>query len=159
MASHPWVVPAPNHTDEPCPAPDLGGALGELVRLVVPAHATAPGAYALVGMAALCAATTPAPLMAAVLVFELSGDYAIVLPLLVATGAATLVSCRIRPSSVYKDELARRGIAREMTRQGRELRGRPGRAHPPRRVLLGRDRELDARPEARARRRLRPLAR
>jgi CIC family chloride channel protein len=48
-----------------------------------------PGSYALVGMAAVTAATTHAPMMAAVLVFELSGDYAIVLPLLLATTLAT----------------------------------------------------------------------
>jgi len=72
-------------------------------------------------MAAVCAATTHAPLMAAVLVFELSGDYSIVLPLLVATGAATLVSRRIRRSSIYMDELARRGIGWRMTWSGREV--------------------------------------
>jgi CIC family chloride channel protein len=104
----------------------LGGALGDALRLALPAQANAPGACALVGMAALCAATTHAPLMAAVLVFELSGDYSIVVPLLLATGTATLVSRRIRATSVYMDELERRGIAWEMTWAGRELRDRRG---------------------------------
>ena len=45
---------------------------------------------------------------------------------MVATAAATLVSRRIRPGSVYMDELARRGLAWEMTWQGREVRGRSG---------------------------------
>jgi len=96
----------------------LGGVFGDLLSR---SHANAQGAYALVGMAAVCAATTHAPLMAAVLVFELSGDYSIVLPLLVATGAATLVSRRIRRSSIYMDELARRGIGWRMTWSGREV--------------------------------------
>jgi CIC family chloride channel protein len=99
----------------------LGGLAGDLVAFVSPGHAHAPGAFALVGMAAVCAATTHAPLMAAVLVFELSGDYSIVLPLLLATGAATAVARRIRPTSIYMDELQRRGVAWRMTWSGREV--------------------------------------
>lgn len=100
----------------------LGGTFGELLARVAPTGIGAPGAYALVGMAALCAATTHAPLMAAVLVFELSGDYSVVLPLLIATGIATVVSRRARPMSVYMDELARRGIGWDMTWNGRQIR-------------------------------------
>ena len=90
----------------------LGGAFGFLfgALLVRVGLADAPGGYALVGMAAAIAATTHAPLMAAVLAFELSGDYAIVLPLVVATAAATLVSRRLGPDSVYTSELRRRGV-------------------------------------------------
>ena len=80
-----------------------------------------PGAYALVGMAAVSAATTHAPLMAAVMVFELSGDYAIVLPLLVATALATAVSRRLRRDSIYAAELRRRGVAWEITLEGRRM--------------------------------------
>jgi hypothetical protein len=73
--------------------------------------ASAPaGAYALVGMAALCAATTHAPLMAAVMVFELSGDYGLALPLLAAAMIATAVARRIRRDSLYTEELRRRGV-------------------------------------------------
>jgi CIC family chloride channel protein len=79
------------------------------------------GGYALVGMAALTAATTHAPVLGAVMVFELSGDYAIVLPLLIATATATVVSRWIRPSSIYMEELKRRGTAWEMTIEGRRM--------------------------------------
>ena len=90
----------------------LGGAVGFLfgTLLVRAGLADGPGGYALVGMAAAIAATTHAPLMAAVLAFELSGDYAIVLPLVIATAAATLVSRRLGPDSVYTSELRRRGV-------------------------------------------------
>lgn len=97
----------------------LGAALGGLVgraALALPAvfgATVVPGGYALVGMAALTAATTHAPVMACVLVFELSGDYAIVLPLLLATAVATWVARQLRPASVYTDELLRRGVAWE----------------------------------------------
>jgi CIC family chloride channel protein len=73
-------------------------------------------------MAALCAATTHAPLMAAVLVFELTGDYSIVVPLLVATASATIVARRLKPTSIYMDEVERRGGGWEMTWAGRKMR-------------------------------------
>jgi CIC family chloride channel protein len=79
------------------------------------------GGYALVGMAAAIAASTHAPLMAAVLVFELSGDYAIALPLVLATAVATLVSRRMRRESIYAAELKQRGIAWELTLDGRRV--------------------------------------
>jgi CIC family chloride channel protein len=82
-----------------------------LAALAGPAALGGPGAYALVGMAAMIAATTHAPLMAAVLVFELSGDYAIVLPLLIATSIATLSSTAMRAESIYDAE-ARRASTR-----------------------------------------------
>ncbi|HTE53981.1 MAG TPA: chloride channel protein [Kofleriaceae bacterium] len=69
-----------------------------------------PAAYALVGMAAICAATTHAPLMAAVFVFELSGDYGLALPLLAAAVVATAVARRLRRDSLYTGELRRRGV-------------------------------------------------
>ncbi len=103
----------------------LGGALGLLcghaLSGVFGAHAAA-GSYALVGMAAMIAATTHAPLMAAVLVFELSGDYGIVLPLTVATAIATLLSRRMRRESIYTAELHRRGVSWELTLAGRRVR-------------------------------------
>ena len=64
-----------------------------------------PGSYALVGMAATTAASIHAPMTAAVLVFELSGDYPIVLPLLLATIVATSISRGLGSESVYEAEL------------------------------------------------------
>jgi CIC family chloride channel protein len=68
------------------------------------------GGYALAGMAAMIASTTHAPLMAATLGFELSGDYSLVIPLVAGTSLAALLSRRLRPDSVYTEELRRRGI-------------------------------------------------
>ena len=88
----------------------LGGVVGHLVVRFGPTGGTgAIAAYALVGMAAVVAATTHAPLMATVLVFELSGDYAIVLPLLTACAIATVLSRRVHRESIYTEELRRRG--------------------------------------------------
>lgn len=88
----------------------LGGLFGHDMRLLFDHGIGSSGAYALIGMAALTAATTHAPLMAATLVFELSGDYSIVLPLLLATSLSAAIASRIKEDSIYTEELARRGI-------------------------------------------------
>lgn len=89
----------------------LGALFGAGAQALFPSHVAPPSAYALVGLAGLCAATTHAPLMAAVLGFELSGDYAIVLPLMLVCTCASWVSERLHPASLYEAELARRGLA------------------------------------------------
>ena len=90
----------------------LGGLIGSAVPHVLAARASTAvaGGYALAGMAAMIAATTHAPLMAAALGFELSGDYSIVIPLLAATSLAALLSRQLRIDSVYTEELRLRGI-------------------------------------------------
>jgi CIC family chloride channel protein len=102
----------------------VGGAVGFLYASALAslgAQIGPPGGYALVGMAAATAATTHAPLMAAVMVFELSGDYAIVLPLVLATALATLASRKLRRDSIYTAELRQRGVGWEVTMEGRRV--------------------------------------
>ena len=80
------------------------------------------GSYALVGMAAATAASIHAPLTAAIMVFELSGDYLIVLPLILATVVATAASKALGAESVYEAELRKRGLGWEMTLEGRQVK-------------------------------------
>lgn len=101
----------------------LGGGLGFLYAAALSqtgVSVAAAGGYALVGMAAATAASTHAPMMAAVMAFELSGDYAIALPLLLSTAIATFVSRRLRKDSVYTAELRQRGVAWQLTLDGRK---------------------------------------
>lgn len=70
------------------------------MRALSPPLVISDGSYALVGMAAITVASIQAPLTAAVLVFELSGDCPIVLPLLLATVMATGLSRWLRQVSV-----------------------------------------------------------
>lgn len=103
----------------------IGGCTGYLFGAGLDAAGFAvspPGGYALVGMAAVVAATTHAPLMAAVLAFEVSGDYAVVLPLVLATALATGLARRLDRDSVYTAELRERGVTWELTMAGREVR-------------------------------------
>jgi CIC family chloride channel protein len=82
---------------------------------------SAPPSYALVGLAAAMAATTHAPLTGAVLACELSGDYALLLPLLVATAPAAALARRLYVDSVYTAELTRRGLRWRLTLDGRRV--------------------------------------
>ena len=88
----------------------LGGAYGQALNHLLP-HQTAPaGAYALVGMAAVFAAAARAPITAVLIVFELTGDYRIILPLMCATVVATTLSSILSRETIYSLKLTRRGI-------------------------------------------------
>lgn len=103
----------------------VGAALGigwsEAVALLGIA-APNPGGYALIGMAATTAASIHAPLTAAVMTFELSGDYPLALPLLLATAVATALSRLCGSESIYEAELRKRGLGWDLTLEGRRLR-------------------------------------
>jgi CIC family chloride channel protein len=86
-----------------------GGALGGALSLIFPGLALAPEAYALVGMGAVVAAATAAPITGILIVFEMTNDYAIVLPLMLATVIAYAVARRIEPDSLYSGWLRRKG--------------------------------------------------
>jgi CIC family chloride channel protein len=101
----------------------VGAALGAgWPEIASPGAVPNAGSYALVGMAAATAASIHAPLTAAIMVFELSGDYLIVLPLILATVVATAVSKALGGESVYDTELRKRGLGWEMTLEGRQLK-------------------------------------
>ena len=85
----------------------IGGAgLGELF----PGQVGSGGSYALVTMGAMVAATTRAPITAIIIIFELTNNYTIILPLMIACILATLVAGQIVKPSIYHAKLLRRGI-------------------------------------------------
>ncbi|MFQ6002744.1 MAG: chloride channel protein [Candidatus Zixiibacteriota bacterium] len=88
----------------------LGGFFGSLVHLAFPEVTATPGAYALVGMSAVVAGTTHAPITAMLIIFEMTGDYRIILPLMLSSVLSTLLSHRLSRESVYTMKLVRRGI-------------------------------------------------
>ena len=111
----------------------VGAAVGtvwaHLIGLVASTHVNI-GSYALVGMAAVTAGSIHAPLTATVMVFELSGDYLIVLPLILATVISTYMSKAIGSESVYEAELRRRGLGWDLTLEGRLLKNGRAAADP-----------------------------
>jgi chloride channel protein, CIC family len=103
----------------------LGACTGALYAGVLHAglggQIAAPAAYVVVGLAATLAATTHAPVMAAVLGCELSGDWALALPLLLACALAAALARRLYIDSVYTAELTRRGLRWRLTLDGRRV--------------------------------------
>ena len=88
-----------------------GGAFGQVVARLAPTVTAPSGAYALVGSAAVFGAATHAPLTAIVIIFEMTGDYQIILPLMFAVVLAQLIASRINPDSIYSIKLRRLGGA------------------------------------------------
>jgi len=99
----------------------VGGAVGGVERLLFP-HLTGPlGAYALVGMGALFAGILRAPMTSVFLVLEVSGNYAIILPVIISTALAYLISRSLQPTPIF-DLLSRQdGLDLPSLEEDREL--------------------------------------
>lgn len=87
-----------------------GGAYGSVVHNLYPAITGGPGAYALVGMGAVFAGMTQAPITAILMLFEMTRDYRIILPLMLACGFASLLSGFYSKDTIYTLKLRRKGI-------------------------------------------------
>jgi len=96
----------------------MGGAFGYGAHQLWPEVTAAHGAYALVGMSTLVAGATHAPITGILIIFEMTSDYRIILPLMAAGIMSTFVSTRLFRESIYTLKLARRNI---QIRQGREV--------------------------------------
>lgn len=87
-----------------------GGFFGTIMNYLFPEVTAPPTAYALVGMGAVVAGVTHAAITSILIVFEMTGDYRIMLPMMVATVFATLVANRLSRESIYTLKLVRKGI-------------------------------------------------
>jgi chloride channel protein, CIC family len=87
-----------------------GGLYGSAVHAIFPHMTAGPGAYALVGMAGVLSAATHSPITSLLLLFEVSGDYAIILPVMIVTTLASLVGRVLKRDSLYTLPFSRRGI-------------------------------------------------
>ena len=86
----------------------LGGLLGHAAGVVWPHQIGGPAAYALVGMGGFLAATTRAPLMSILMVFEMTLDYGVVLPLMLVSVTAYFTARRFDHDSIYSESLRRK---------------------------------------------------
>ena len=86
-----------------------GGAFGQVAQGIFPDWTAPSGAYALVGIAAVFGAAAHAPITAVLILFELTGDYQIMVPLMLTVGVSYLVASRIFPESIYSLKLKRLG--------------------------------------------------
>ena len=83
----------------------LGGTVGAVAHHLLPAQTATPGAYALVGMGAVFAGIVRAPMTSVVMIFEMTQDYAVIVPLMIANLVSLFISSRLQREPIY-DALA-----------------------------------------------------
>lgn len=91
----------------------LGSTFGQVANQLFPGATAPSGAYALVGMSAFFAGAAHAPVTAILILFEMTRDYAIILPLMLATVLSTVVARLLSHDSIYTLKLTRRGVRLE----------------------------------------------
>ncbi|MDH4162643.1 MAG: chloride channel protein [Nitrospirota bacterium] len=95
-----------------------GGSFGVLVHGLFPSFTATPGAYATVGIGAFLAAVTHAPLTGIFLLFEMTGNYQIIVPLMITAIIGTVVAKGLQKDSIDTVELTRKGVH---IHEGREV--------------------------------------
>ena len=88
----------------------VGGTFGALVHTYLPGVTATPGAYAAVGIGSFLAASTHAPLTGMFLMFEMTGNYLIIIPVMLASIIGTVVSRRLYHDSIDTVDFTRSGI-------------------------------------------------
>jgi len=87
----------------------IGASFGLVCNLLIPEWSANPGVYAIVGMGAVVAGTTHGVLSAILIVYEMTSNYYVILPIMAASGVSSLVAMLIDPESIYHKKLSRRG--------------------------------------------------
>jgi CIC family chloride channel protein len=80
----------------------LGGAIGSVAHHYLPGYTASPGAYALVGMGALFAGIVRAPMTSVLMIFEMTRDYSVIVPLMIANLASLFISSRFQKQPIYE---------------------------------------------------------
>ena len=96
----------------------LGGAYGHIVQYLFPGFTAGVGAYALVGMGAVFGGAAQAPITAIMLIFEMTGDYFLILPVMASTVISTLIYRVPYDETIYTLKVVSRGIR---FRAGRDI--------------------------------------
>jgi CIC family chloride channel protein len=88
----------------------LGGAIGSVAHHFLPAYTATPGAYALVGMGALFAGIVRAPMTSVLMIFEMTRDYSVIVPLMIANLVSLFISSRFQREPIYEALARQDGI-------------------------------------------------
>jgi CIC family chloride channel protein len=80
----------------------LGGCVGTLAHNLFPAYTATPGAYALVGMGAAFAGIVRAPMTSVLMIFEMTQDYAVIVPLMISNLVSLFISARLQKQPIYE---------------------------------------------------------
>ncbi len=99
----------------------LGGAVGGVAHLLMPDYTGSAGAYALVGMGAAFAGIVRVPLTSVIMIFEITRDYSIIVPLMISNLISYFVSSRLQVESIYEALLHQDGIHLPSGARAREV--------------------------------------
>lgn len=88
----------------------LGGTVGTLAHGLFPTHTATPGAYALVGMGAVFAGIVRAPMTSVLMIFEMTQDYAVIVPLMISNLISLFISSRLQHAPIYEALAVQDGI-------------------------------------------------
>jgi chloride channel protein, CIC family len=88
----------------------IGGCFGHIVNVLLPKYTADPGAYATVGIGAFLAASTHAPMTAIFLLFEMTGNYRIIVPIMLTSIIGTMVATKFSEDSIDTVDFSREGI-------------------------------------------------
>jgi len=88
----------------------LGGTVGTVAHLLLPAYTATPGAYALVGMGAVFAGIVRAPMTSVLMIFEMTQDYAVIVPLMIANLVSLFIASRLQHEPIYEALAVQDGI-------------------------------------------------
>ncbi len=94
-----------------------GESYGYVVHWLFPAYTASPGAYATVGIGSFLAAATHAPLTGIFLLFEMTGNYKIIIPLMFSSIIGTLIAKKVYPDSIDTVDITKKGIKIHMGRE------------------------------------------
>ena len=103
----------------------LGGAFGTVAHHFLPGYTATPGAYALVGMGAVFAGIVRAPMTSVLMIFEMTQDYAVIVPLMISNLVSLFISSKLQPKPIYEALAIQDGIHLPSA----ELRQRNGQRH------------------------------
>jgi chloride channel protein, CIC family len=96
----------------------IGGAFGGIMHFLLPQYTANPGAYATVGIGAFLAASTHAPMTAIFLLFEMTGNYMIIIPIMITAILGSSIAKTLYEDSIDTVDFTREGIN---IHEGREV--------------------------------------
>ncbi|MGA3187580.1 MAG: chloride channel protein [Bryobacteraceae bacterium] len=88
----------------------VGGAFGGVAHHLFPAYTAGPGAYALVGMGVAFAGIVRTPLTSVIMIFEMTRDYTIIVPLMISNLIAFFISYKLQPEPIYEALAGQDGV-------------------------------------------------
>jgi CIC family chloride channel protein len=101
----------------------IGGAVGGTAHHLLPALTANPGAYALVGMGAAFAGIVRTPLTSVIMIFEMTRDYAIIVPLMISNLISFFISRQLQPEPIYEALALQEGVYLPTGESREELSG------------------------------------